>query len=136
MILKKEYFQAPNAVFDNPDLGLNRYDRMVYLYLCRCSNQGADAFPGYMGIAKRCGISRTTAILTVKSLEGKGFIRVTRRPRSNCDNESNLYQVNQLPSITGTLGVISHRHHPCVTETPPLVKQGHQSSTQVIPYKE
>jgi hypothetical protein len=136
MILEREFFQAPNAVFDNLDLGLSRYDRIVYLYLCRCSNQGADAFPGYGGIARKCGISRTTARRAVKSLEGKEFITVTRRPKSNRGNESNLYQVNQLPSITWTLGVVSHRHHPSATGTPPLVKQGNQSSTQVIPYKE
>ncbi|MFC1965710.1 helix-turn-helix domain-containing protein [Chloroflexota bacterium] len=136
MILEKEFFQAPNAVFDNPDLGLNRYDRMVYLYLCRCSNQGADAFPGYGGIARKCGISRATARRAVKRLEDKDFIKVTRRPISNGDNESNLYQVNQLPSRTRTTRVVSHRHQPSVTGIPPLVKQGNQSSTQVIPYKE
>jgi DNA-binding transcriptional regulator LsrR (DeoR family) len=136
MILEKEFFQAPNAVFDNLDLGLSRYDRIVYLYLCRCSNQGADAFPGYRVIARKCGISRATARRAVKSLEDKEFITVTRRPKSNRDNESNLYQVNLLPSITGTPGVVSHRHRPSATGTPPLVKQGNQSSTQVIPYKE
>jgi len=135
MILEKEFFQAPNAVFDNLDLGLNRYDRMVYLYLCRCSNHGADAFPGYGGIARKCGISRATARRAVKSLESKGFITVTRRHKSNQDNDSNLYQVNPLPCVTQTPR-LAHRHQPSATETPPLVKQGNQSSTQVIHYKE
>lgn len=116
-----KYFQVPNAIFDNPELNLNRHEKIIYIYLCRCGNQGADAFPGYGGIAKRCGVSRATAMRAVKSLAAKEFITVTRRPKSNRDNESNLYQVNQLPSITGTL---------------PLVSRLHQSSIPVIPNKE
>ena len=121
MILKKEYFQVQNAVFDNIDLRLNCYEMLVYIYLCRCSNQCAVAFPGYEGIAKSCRVSRATAIKAVKSLSSKDFITVTRRPKSNRDNESNLYQVNLLPSKS---------------RTPPLVHQGHQPSIQGTLYKE
>lgn len=98
------YFQVPNAVFD-ADLNLSAYERLVYLYLCRCSNQGAEAYPGYGKIAKRCGISKTTARTAILNLEKKGFITVKRRPKSNKDNLPNLYKLKTLPVSCRYIGI-------------------------------
>ena len=119
--LTEGYFQVPNAIFDNLDLGLSRYEKIIYIYLCRCGNQGADAYPGYTGIARRCGISRPVAVSAVKGLEKRNLITVIRRPKSNRSNESNLYLVNSLPSRQGLLG---------------LVKPINQPSKQGLPNKE
>ena len=110
--LTEGYFQVPNAIFDNLDLGLSRYERIIYIYLCRCGNQGSDAYPGYTGIAKRCGISRPVAVSAVKGLEKRNLITVIRRPKSNRSNESNLYLVNSLPSRQGLLGLVNPVNHP------------------------
>ncbi len=90
----KEFFQAPNAVFK---LDMNKHEKLVYLYLCRCTNQGTPAFPGYGNIAKSCSMSRPIAVQAIKSLEEKGRISKTRRPKSNKGWESNTYHVLPLP---------------------------------------
>ena len=41
----KGYFQVDNDIFDNDTLGLSWCAKLVYIYLSRCSNQGATAFP-------------------------------------------------------------------------------------------
>jgi hypothetical protein len=43
------YFQVPNAIFEMDNLNL--YEKSVYIYLCRCGNHGAQAFPSYQTIA-------------------------------------------------------------------------------------
>lgn len=95
--MRVDYFQTPNMIFDNPELNLTPYEKLVYIYLCRCSNQGAEAYPGYMGIARKCGISKSTAKTAVGRLKDKGLIRVTKRPKANKDNLPNLYKVNHIP---------------------------------------
>lgn len=131
--LSKEFFQSPNAVFDNPGLGMRCHEKLVYLYLSRCSNQGADAFPGYGKIAKKCSIGRSTAIRAVRGLKEKNFISVKPRP-----NKSNLYIVKELPSVTGTLDLVSQGHQPSVTGTPykEPVKKNYIKKTPISPLKE
>ena len=113
--LKTNYFQVPNEIFD---LDLPNNEKLAYIYLCRCGNQGSDAFPSYTTIARKCGISRMTAVRVIKNLESKNLIKVERRPKSNKDNHPNKYH---LPSITVIPGA-------SITETP--------ASNTVIPYKE
>lgn len=86
------YFQVPNAVFE---VGLDKHEILVYVYLARCGNHGNRAFPSYNTIAKRCGISRRKAIETVQSLEGKGLLKKeVRYDASNEKHYSNVYIVN------------------------------------------
>ncbi len=97
------YFQVPNTVFE---VGLNKHELLVYFYLARCGNQGATAFPSYNTIAKKCGISRSTAIKTVKSLEFKQVISKEIRYNAGCNqNYSNMY-------------IVKHDLGGGVTETP------------------
>ena len=74
------YFQVPNAVFE---IGLDKHELLIYFYLARCGNQGATAFPSYNTIAKKCGVSRSTAITAVKNLESKGIVE--KEIRYNCE---------------------------------------------------
>jgi DNA-binding Lrp family transcriptional regulator len=107
------YFQVPNAVFD---AGLDKHELLVYFYLARCGNQGARAFPSYNTIAKKCGISRSTTIKTVKSLEQKQIVRKEiRYCIERSQNYSNVYivehdlggGVQQTPgSVYGKLGSV------------------------------
>ena len=70
------FFRTPNSVFD---MGLTSSELLVLVYLCRCaSNKTGSAFPSYTTIAKRCHISRRTAIVAIKSLEAKHIIKIER----------------------------------------------------------
>lgn len=130
------YFQAPNSIFDQD---LTEHELLIYLYLCRCGNNGGQAFPSYQTIAEKCKISRSVAIRTIKTLAEKKLIAKQKRPKSNNDNETNIYIVmtpsvrdtpasapDTLPSVTNTLAPSVTEELPSVTNTP----------NKEIPYKE
>jgi len=91
IILNVPFFQAPNLIFD---ADLTAYEKIVYLYLCRCGNN-STAFPSYNTIAKKCGISRRKAIECVGALIEKNYITKEQRinPYDN-NNFSNVYKIN------------------------------------------
>lgn len=98
------YFQVPNSIFDleiivsavedvrGRKMRVNREmrasEKLVYIYLCRCANQGSRAFPSYADIARKCGISKRTAIRAVEILRENGFLRKFSRQL-----QSNVYEV-------------------------------------------
>jgi predicted transcriptional regulator len=96
------YFQVPNDIFDS-DIPLKDYEKLVYIYLCRCGNHGGQAFPSYDTIGKKCSISKRSAMRAVSNLIKLGLISKQVRPKGNGDNESNLYEVF-VPSDTQSLG--------------------------------
>lgn len=92
-IIKMEvpYFQVPNEIFE---IGLKTSELVVYFYLARCANRGSQAFPSYADIAKKCGVSRPTAIAAVKSLQAKGIIEKQKRYSQVRDEFfSNIYVI-------------------------------------------
>ena len=101
--LNVPYFQVPNDIFDldikvkDPVTGekreLRTSEKLVYIYLCRCGNQGNNAFPSYTRIGEKCGISRRKAIDAVKLLFDNGLLIKQVRPKDNKDNETNIYEV-------------------------------------------
>ena len=93
------FSQIPNSAWGRQEL--NIYEQSAYLYLCKCSNNGQEAYPSYAKIASQCRMSRKSAIKAIQGLESKGFIRVEHRPRGNLDNETNIYL---LPSVRQGLG--------------------------------
>jgi predicted transcriptional regulator len=91
LIADVPFFQAPNSIFECEDL--NIYEKIVYIYLCRCGNN-AKAFPSYNTIAKKCGIGRTKAVESVSSLIKKNYItKTTRTNPGTSQNFSNIYEV-------------------------------------------
>ena len=95
----KGYFQVDNDIFDNDTIGLSWCAKLVYIYLSRCSNQGATAFPSYKTIAKRCGMSKRSAIKAVNILEERRFLKVERSKDSPIKHNPNHYEVLPLPRI-------------------------------------
>lgn len=90
LIVDVPFFQAPNGLFDSD---LTIYDKIVYLYLCRCGNN-SRAFPSYQTIANKCGISRRKAIDTIDALVAKGYlIKHGRLDTSTGNQHSNVYEV-------------------------------------------
>ena len=85
------FFQVPNSIFD---IGLSRVEMLVYLYLARCCNGGSKAFPSYPTIAKKCSMTKPTAIEAVKQLERYQLLK--KKPRQSKKKEesySNMYTV-------------------------------------------
>ena len=87
------YFQAPNTIF-GLKLDIKANSKLVYLYLCRCGNNGADAFPSYNMIAEVCGIGKRTAIECVKELVDVNLLYKQSRKNEKGESISNLYIVN------------------------------------------
>lgn len=107
------YFHAPNKIFEVDDLKV--HDKIVYLYLCRCGHN-STAFPSYNGIAKKCSISKSSAIRAVKALQDKGLlIKHTRRNSHDDRNKSNVYEVVP-PSVTQTPPSVSGEHYKGTTD--------------------
>lgn len=140
---KKNWFYSYDIIFD---LELSEHSKITYLYLCRCADNDSKSFPSYSTIAKKCSFSRSTAIRAIKELEEIKLLYKQERLKSikgkTC-NTSNLYYVFPEPyettdiqeieeeeniivvpkndiwgSVTQTLGVVSHIHHPSITQTP------------------
>jgi len=102
------YFQTPNEIFE---LDLKANEKLVYMYLCRCGNDGKDAFPSYQTIANKCSIGKSTAIRCMNILVDKGLVVKKYRFKEG-ENYSNIYKVDydlgsviaRLGSTTDTLG--------------------------------
>ena len=95
------YFQAPNGIFDLK-LDIKANSKLVYLYLCRCGNRGADAFPSYNMIAEVCGIGKRTAIDCVQELVDVNLLYKEGRKNEKGEATSNLYIVNTPDKATCT----------------------------------
>jgi hypothetical protein len=99
----KGYFDSPNVIFDHDNL--TTYEKLCYLYMCRCADDQLQSFPSYATVAKKIGAkSRTTAINTVKSLEKKGYLKVKRRKLSKKENTSNLYTLVHPSEVIPSTG--------------------------------
>ncbi len=146
-----DYFQVPNDIFDEEikinDNGsireLRTTEKLVYIYLCRCSNNGNQAFPSYETISKKCGISRRKAIDIINLLDKNSLITKEVRRNKNPNrksNQSNTYSIIQGSAISSlpetenpsNSAVIAS---PSATISPPVVQSVHQGSATIAPIK-
>lgn len=127
--VKLPYFQVPNSIFDNRELNLKSLEKLVLIYICRCSNQGAVAYPSYNTIADRCEISRPSAIKAVNSLERKGCIQITKRPQDNSVYDTNVYEITLSPGKADLLP-------PSKGDLPGVVNGDDRDSKRGLPNKE
>lgn len=118
------YFFGPNEIFDHEKTDV--YEKLVYLYLCRCANNSTSAFPSYQTIAEKCSMSRRKAVNVIDSLVEKKLLSKTVR-RGDEKNQSNLYKV---------LSASAHHAPPSAQHAPPLVHDMHHPSAHGAPYKE
>lgn len=110
---KDFYFKVENAVIDGymeydtelkrdapKDYFSNIYEKMVFIVLSRyANNNGGIAFPSISTIARNALCGATKVRECIKSLEKKGFIKKVTRPKTNKDNDSNLYSVKNIEQI-------------------------------------
>lgn len=107
---KDFYFKVENAVIDGymeydtelkrdapKDYFSNIYEKMVFIVLSRyANNNDGIAFPSISTIARNALCGATKVRECIKSLEKKGFIKKVIRPKTNKDNDSNLYSVKNI----------------------------------------
>lgn len=107
---KDFYFKVENSVIDgymeydeetgkevHKDYFSNIHEKMVFIVLSRyANNNGGIAFPSISTIARNALCGATKVRECIKSLEKKGFIKKVTRPKTNKDNDSNLYSVKNI----------------------------------------
>lgn len=169
-VIKMEvpYFQTPNDIFDleieikaeqikkNGDKKetvivkrpMKPQEKLVYIYFCRCGNNGSRTFPSYNKIANKCGLSRRTAIDAVGILKNNNFIVKRFRQKVNSsEQDTNEYFVldpksaflgsaeDAPPSVEGAPPVVHDVHHPSAGDAPKkeLIKKN-QIKKETIKY--
>ncbi|RGY64501.1 helix-turn-helix domain-containing protein [Fusobacterium ulcerans] len=110
---KDFYFKVENSVIDgymeydeetgkevHKDYFSNIHEKMVFIVLSRyANNNGGIAFPSISTIARNALCGATKVRECIKSMEKKGFIKKVTRPKTNKDNDSNLYSVKNIEQI-------------------------------------
>ena len=89
------FFIVPSKVFEYE---LNPYELSVLFYLLmRADNKTHTCYPSEKGIARACGMGKTSACKSIKSLNTKGIIEIKKQyqPIKNGKNRqtSNNYQI-------------------------------------------
>jgi hypothetical protein len=112
--MKVPYFQTPNSIFDNEN-ELTEHELIVYIYLCRCGNQGATAFPSLPTIGRKTKTSRATAARAISGLIKHGFII-----KENRIGTSNTYEIiDNAGVVSDRDGVVSDRDGVVVSDRDP-----------------
>lgn len=113
---KDFYFKVENAVIDgymiyDEELGRevlvdyfsSIYEKMVFIVLSRHANNNSGiAWPSISTIAKeaKCGV--TAVKKCIKDLEKKNYITKINRPKGNGDNDTNVYSVKNLETLSSS----------------------------------
>lgn len=104
--IKGDYFIVPNR---QALRGLNCRDQATFVALCSMADEEGVCWPSFQHIADTAGMSRTSAVESIKVLEDAGFIERTKRGRKDGSQTSNEYQIClnfRPPSTPGDLGVV------------------------------
>ncbi len=108
------YFQVSNKLVDTDQLS-NVYEKMCYIVMARYTNNGQAAFPSYSTIAKNMGVSRNTAIKSIKALTDKGVLTMKNKFIDGVQ-KSNTYTLNLLVGVQEV-------HYPSAGDALPPVQE-------------
>ena len=110
-----KHFTWQQAILSD-DSGLPWAARYVCLVIGTYMNaHGEGAWPSIGTICEASKLSRSTVIRAIGVAEEIGWITVTRRRKSDGDNESNIYRID-YPSVTQTLPLVSGGNQPSVSQ--------------------
>ncbi len=98
------YFKAPDCIFDLP---ISTHAKVVFLFLCRCSDAEGTCFPSLNKISKSCGVSKPTTIKAIKELKAHSIINLKTVEREKFDK--NVYKL-----------LVNVAYHPSKGDLPPL----------------
>ena len=85
-------YYMPNKIFAE---NFSPYEFMIYCFLVSVGDSSGKSFWSVSKMAKKCNMCPTTYRNTLKSLEEKGYIDITRRFIDNAQ-QSNIYTVHQI----------------------------------------
>lgn len=125
---KSNFFQVPNAIYDNKELDV--YQITILLYLFRLSND-SEAFPSLGNITDFTGVSRPKVIKTINDLIAKGYIQKKTRKNKNGSSTSNLYILLD-PSKQDLLPLVNDVNHPSKCGLPGVVNEVNPINTNII----
>jgi len=113
-VIEKNYYSDGSHKYTNIDeiRKLSSIEKLVFIYICRCGNNGKAAFPSYSTISNKCNISREKARLSIEVLNNNSFILKKNRGHQadKCNQRtksySNIYKINgDLKSLSSKKGV-------------------------------
>lgn len=122
--MKVPFFQVPNDIFD---IGLGKFELLVYLYLARCANNNEKAYPSLNTIADKTSISRSSVQKAIKGLEEKKLIVKKKHKTEYNQYYNNTYVVeanltkDMFSENTGMfydgIGIVSENTEVCSDNT-------------------
>lgn len=90
MISGDSYFKVRADIFE---LDLSEKEKIVYMYLCSCSNKDNECYPSIRQIAEACGIGQTSVKAAIKGLIDKDIIHKINQFRQDGGKRNNLYKI-------------------------------------------
>ncbi|EHQ5231641.1 helix-turn-helix domain-containing protein [Listeria monocytogenes] len=122
------FFQVPNAIYDNADL--NVYELAILQYLFRLSNNN-KAYPALTTIAKMVKCSKPTVIKSLESLMNKGYLTKQSNKTKNGNSSVNIYYLLN-PSKGDLPGVVNEVYYPSKGDLPGVVNEVYPINTNTI----
>ncbi|MDM8565118.1 helix-turn-helix domain-containing protein [Candidatus Halobeggiatoa sp. HSG11] len=94
---KTNFFIVDNQLFDV--WGKELKPQGIAVYCCLIRHASSDScYPSHATLAKECGLSKSTAIRTLKKLSELGLIRISKRHSEKTKGQtSNEYTILNLP---------------------------------------
>lgn len=123
---RREFFQAPNEIYERQDI--SGYAKAVYVYLCRRADEEGRAFPTYGRIAREVGFSVSTVRRAIDTLLAAGLLRKDPRYGPRGAQEGNLYTLVRPSAVPEGCskragGVFSQSTPPALTEHPECIER-------------
>lgn len=124
---QREFFQAPNEIYDRRDI--SGYAKAVFVYLCRRADYESRAFPTYARIAADVGFSLSTVRRAIEALTETGLLLKEARYDGRGFQTSNIYTLIRPSSVPERGQTIAPEEEETVGSKPgifalPEVKQG------------
>lgn len=95
------FIQVPNSFMRNTELNL--YEKGLYLYIWGYAGDKKGAYPSHQKMMKHLGISKSTVIRNLKTLEEKGGICMLNRIKKDTKEKStNIYYLADIDINDGT----------------------------------
>jgi len=132
----KNWFWIENECIDLYTKHMGVFSIAVYLSLCRhADNETQQCFPSMDLISDELGISKSTVVRSIKTLQEWNFISVVKSKKEDGTQANNIYTLissklrRQIPSVQETIGSASTE---CPIDTIPSVSQDSDRVSPVV----